>query len=139
MEFLTWHYRKGLQFYVESWSGSLNWVIHYFSLTLLLKTLFSPWKRLIIVDKSAGFNLQQAFQVFSFNLVSRGIGAVVRIILFCVGLVFILFTLLGGISGLLFWIAFPFFGLSAYYKYKGQPKIFVSDIMDKLKLTNKKP
>lgn len=139
MEFLAWHYTQGLQFYIESWAATFNWIIHYFSLALLLKTLFMPWKRLIEVDKTPGFNFEKAFRVFTFNLISRGIGAVVRIILFWTGLILILMAFLAGVSGLIFWTIMPFFGLSVYKKYKGQPKIFVADLMDKIRISNKNP
>jgi len=139
MEFLAWHYTQGLEFYVDSWAATFNWILHYFSLSLLLKTLFMPWKRLIVIDKSPGFNFEKVFQAFTFNLISRGIGAVVRFILFWVGLILVVMTFLGGVSGLVFWTLMPFFGLSVYKKYKGQPKIFVAELMDAIKLTNKDP
>ena len=80
-----------------------------------------------MIDKSPGFNFEKVFQAFTFNLISRGIGAVVRFILFWVGLILVVMTFLGGVSGLVFWTLMPFFGLSVYKKYKGQPKIFVAD------------
>src|SRR3989344_4259004 len=116
MEFLNWFYSKGIDYYFTSWSGSINWVLHYFSLGLLLKTLFSPWKRLIEEDKSPGFNLQKKFEIFTFNLISRGIGAVVRLTMFWVGIVFIIFVCLGGALGFVFWLMLPFFGLPVYSK-----------------------
>ena len=137
MQFLTWHYTKGIDYYLTSWSGSLNWVVHYFSLPLLLKTLFAPWKRLVVVDTSPGFNLQKRFEAFTFNLISRGIGATVRLILFWVGLVFIVMAFLGGSMGFIFWIILPFFGLGVYDKYQRQPKNFVSSLLYKVNLSPK--
>ncbi len=87
MEFLTWHYSRGVDYYLKSWSDSINRVTHYFSFSLLLSTLFSPWKRMIEDDQSQGFNLQKKFEVWTFNMISRGIGSVVRLTLFFVGII----------------------------------------------------
>src|SRR3989344_2720017 len=118
MEFLSWFYSKGVEYYIISWKGTLAYFVHFFSLSLLIKTLFSPWKRLIVVDTSPGFNLQSKFETFMFNLISRGIGAMVRFTLFWVGIILISFVAVGGAIGVFFWLILPFFGLPVYEKYK---------------------
>ena len=133
MEFLAWHYTKGVDYYIKSWISTLNGVSHYFSLSLLVKTLFSPWKRMVVTDKSPGFNFQKKFEAFTFNLISRVVGLVVRLTLIWVGAVFIFFSFLGGASGLIFWLVFPFFGLGVYSKYQRQPANFINDLLFKLK------
>jgi ATP-dependent Clp protease ATP-binding subunit ClpC len=138
MEFLAWHYTSGLRYYIRSWLSSFNWISHYFSPLLLLKTLFSPWKRLIVIDTSPGFNFQKKFEAFTFNLISRGVGAVVRLGLFFAGIVLITFSFLGGAAGLVFWITVPLFGLSIFQRYKRQPVHFVEELVAKLK-SNKDP
>lgn len=139
MEFLSWHYTKGLDYYIKSWSRNLNWILHYFSLSLLLNTLFSPWKKLIVVDTSPGFNLQKKFEVFTFNIISRGIGATVRMILFLSGLVLILVVYLSGFVGLIIWLIFPVFDYGTYIKYKNQPQNFVLGLLDRIKINSKQP
>lgn len=138
MEFLSWHYSKGLDNYIKSWSRALNWTLHYFSLSLLLQTLFAPWKRLIVADTSPGLNLQKKFETFTFNLISRGIGAVVRLILFGSGIVIIFLIYIAGIFGLLIFLVIPVSDYAIYIKFKNQPQNFVRDLLLKIKL-NKKP
>jgi ATP-dependent Clp protease ATP-binding subunit ClpC len=138
-EFLSWFYSKGLDYYLKTWSDSINWVLHYFSLGLLLKTLFSPWKRLIEEDVGPGFDFQRKFEIFTFNLISRGIGAVVRLVLFFVGIVAVVFYCIGGAIGFVFWMALPFFGIPIYDKYKRQPAIFVPELLVKIKTSEKAP
>ena len=133
MEFLSWHYSKGIDYYIDSWLSSLRGTIHYFSPTLFLKTLFSPWKRMIVTDKSPGFNFQKKFEAFTFNMISIGIGALVRFTLLWVGLVFIFFSFFGGAMGLVFWLVFPFFSLGVYSKYKRQPANYIADLLFRLK------
>jgi len=139
MEFLSWYYKEGISYYIQSWLGTVSWVRHYFSLSLLLKTLFAPWKRLLISDTSPGFNLQKKFEVFTFNLISRGIGATVRLILFGTGAVIVLMTILGGAAGLIFWLIFPFFGLPVYKKYKMQTENFIKELIFRVKSNQEEP
>lgn len=133
MQFLSWHYSKGIDYYLNSWTSSLRGVYHYFSPTLLLATLFSPWKRMVVADRSPGFNFQKKFEAFTFNLISRWIGSIVRFTLLWVGLIFILFSFLGGAMGLIFWLIFPFFGLGVYSKFQRQPENYIKNLLIKLK------
>lgn len=139
MNFLSWYYTQGVSYYLDSWSGSINHTLHYFSLGLLLRTLFSPWKKLIEIDKSPGFNLQKKFEIFTFNIISRGIGAVVRMGLFWVGVINVIGIALGGAVGFVFWLIFPFFGYAIFEKYKNQPKNFVENILFKIKSNPQNP
>ena len=137
MEFLTWHYSYGIDYYIKSWLGSILWIRHYFSLSLLLKTLFAPWKRLVETDTSPGFNLQKKFEVFTFNLISRGIGAFVRLTLFGAGIILALMTIFGGAAGFIFWLTLPFFGLPVFEKYKRQKENFMLELMFRIKESHK--
>ncbi len=139
MEFLTWHYSYGFEYYIKSWSSTFDWINHYFSLPLLLKTLFSPWKRLVTEDKSPGFNPSKYFEALTFNLVSRGIGAAVRFSLFWIGIFFIIFAFLGGVVGLFLWVALPFLSLGIYSKYKHQPANYVKNLLFSIKSLNQDP
>jgi ATP-dependent Clp protease ATP-binding subunit ClpC len=111
MEFLAWHYSEGLNLYLKRWYLLMAWIVHYFSLPLLLPTLFYPWKRLVDDEKTPGFNLEVAFRRLTFNLISRCIGAVVRLFLLIFGLLAFFPTFLVGLIGLLFWIILPFIGI----------------------------
>jgi ATP-dependent Clp protease ATP-binding subunit ClpC len=139
MDFLVWYYTKGILYYLDGWRDSIEGVLHYFSLGLLVKTLFDPWKRLIEVDSGAGFDFQKKFEVFSFNMVSRGVGFVVRIILFLTGLIFVAGVLVGGASGLVLWLVFPFFGVGLWRRYMNQPKNYVENLLFKIKSSKENP
>ena len=139
MEFLIWHYSKGLEFYVVSWVAYFDWINHYFSLSLLITTLFAPWKRLVVEDKSPGFNLTRFFENLTFNLISRCIGAIVRLVLFWVGVILIIFTFLGGIIGLGFWIILPPLSLGVYLRQKRQVKNFIEGLAYKIKSSEDAP
>ena len=78
---------------------------NYFSVLLLLKTLFSPWKRDIISLEHLG--LGQKVQVMVMNLVSRLIGAVVRFMTVIVGIVAVILELIIGMGLLAGFIFLP--------------------------------
>ena len=51
---------------------------HFFSALPLFNTLFSPWKRLYSTKKDLGFSFSEWFNRFTFNVISRAIGFVLR-------------------------------------------------------------
>ncbi len=54
---------------------------HFFSVSTLLKTLFSPWKNVNQKKESLGFSINEWANRLSFNLISRFIGAWARLTL----------------------------------------------------------
>jgi len=137
MEFLIWHYSKGLRFYINRWFAYFDWVNHYFSVPLLIKTFFAPWKRLVVTDKSPGFNLGKFIEKVTFNIISRGIGAIVRFSLFWVGLVLIVLIYLLGIAGLVIWLIFPIAGLPIYTHINKQPEHFINRLIISIKSSSR--
>src|SRR3989344_1775634 len=132
MEFLIWHYSDGLKLYFRRWFYALGWVAHYFSLTLLPLSLFSPWKRLIDTDTSVGFNFEREFRQLTFNLISRLIGAVVRIILFVSGLVLIIPVFGIGLIGLTFWLLVPPIGLPYFLLHDPEERRFLTHLINSM-------
>lgn len=111
MGFLSWHYSEGLNSYLRRWYFLMAWVVHYFSLPLLIPTMFSPWKRLTDTEEIVGLNIEKIFEQFTFNVISRGIGAVVRLSLLFFGTLAFIPTFVVGIIGLIFWVSCPFIGI----------------------------
>lgn len=133
MEFLAWHYSEGLSFYANRYLYSLRSIVHYFSLPVLLTSLFSPWKRLVVTKKRAGFDLATYFSDLSFNLVSRFVGAAVRIILFISGVAaYLLFAIFGAI-GFLLWLVIPVFSIGVYQKYRNNPQVIARRLWEEMK------
>lgn len=61
--------------------GIFNYVLFFpylFSVTELIRTLFSPWKGLTDQSKSRGFSFSELGNKLSFNLVSIGMGVMLR-------------------------------------------------------------
>lgn len=133
MDYFSWHYSLGVSFYLQRYFFALKWVIHYFSLSILISTLFAPWKRLLVEDRGLGFNFARSFQVVSFNLISRFIGAIVRVLLFMAGVFVFFFIFLFGMLGLGMWLVIPFLSIPIYSFYKKSPKNLALGIIEKLK------
>ncbi len=128
MFFLAWYYTKGIALYLKRWFYILASINHYFSTFLLIETLFAPWRRLNIVDRRPGFDISRFFTDLTFNLISRGTGAVVRFTLFWVSLFLLITCLILGALGLPFWLLLPPLGLPSYFRYKKRPEIYLKKI-----------
>lgn len=132
MDFLLWHYSAGLGIYLRRWFYYLAYINHYFSLSLLLSSLFSPWKRLLEIDTGPGFNPARYLEQLTFNLISRGLGAIVRSLLFITGVFILAWVFFLGVIGLLIWLAFPPLGMYFYYTRDPGQKRFLKNLTHQL-------
>ena len=89
-------------------------IFGYFSIDLLLKTLFYPWKR-DEVD-TTNLSLDKKFQVWLMNLISRLVGAVVRAMTIFIGLGMTALTFIIGIVAIVGFYLLPL--ISAYLIYQ---------------------
>ncbi len=133
MNFLTWHYTYGLDFYLRRLSFLIRSTIHYYSLPLLVTTLFSPWKRLVDVEKHSSFDITKWLERTSFNAVSRVMGAIARIVLFASGVVSLVFISILGSFGFILWLLIPFLSWGVYQRYKTFPKHKNVEILQRIK------
>lgn len=104
-ELLRWWYGDGLRERVRMIAGRLDGTIDYFSIDLLLKTLFSPFRQ-ISAGKVDG-SLEVQFRAFVDKLFSRVIGAFIRLIILIVGGVTIALQVLLSTVVLLTWLCVP--------------------------------
>lgn len=132
IDFLSWHYTQGIEYYIARFRRILFALFHYFSPILLLTHLFSPWKRLIVNETVPGLALEKRFEAFSFNLVSRFIGAIARFVLCFVSLIVLITASVAGAIGFMIWIVLPFLSWSTYQLYRRQPIHVVQSILQKI-------
>ena len=131
MNYLTWHYRQALGLYLAGWKLQLRKISHFFALPSLLLTLFSPWKRLN-VDTGTGFNIKRFFENFTFNIISRTIGFIVRIFLVIICLIILIFAIIFRLIGFIFFLVFPFLSFPQYYSIKLFEQIQISYLWAKI-------
>lgn len=77
LAFFSWWYGRGWREEVHSLAARVRKVNRSFSVQLLLKTLFSPWRRIMTYP---GASLADHFRAWGDNVVSRAVGFFVRLI-----------------------------------------------------------
>jgi ATP-dependent Clp protease ATP-binding subunit ClpC len=72
-------YKKLILNFFEFWSNIFIFLPYFFSVSQLLRTLFYPWKNLIFKKKEQGFSISRWLEDNFTNLISRIIGATMRL------------------------------------------------------------
>ncbi|HXK32344.1 MAG: hypothetical protein A2Z68_00475 [Candidatus Nealsonbacteria bacterium RBG_13_38_11] len=114
IQWLCWHFFDVPKGILKAWRNFLFFNFNYFSVVLLLKTFFSPWRR-YSWSYGRGFNIQRYIEVFLSNLLSRALGAIVRSFLIVFGLITEIFIISLGLIVFLGWLILPallIFGLA---------------------------
>jgi len=106
IQWLSWQFFEMPGNILKAWKNFLKFNLNYFSIPLLLKTLFSPWRR-YKVSYGRGFDVGRYFEVFLSNLIFRGLGAIMRIFLIFIGLFVEIFLILGGLIIFFGWLILP--------------------------------
>ncbi len=102
--FIQWWYGPGWRDMANRVIGRARQTYAYFSISLLLRTLFQPWRRIM---SPPGGSLQQRVHALADNAVSRGVGFSIRIIALFTAVIMITLTLvLGGLLVIL-WPILP--------------------------------
>lgn len=122
MDYFTWHYLYAQKKLLSVWKNFLVFTLHFFSIKELTRHLFAPWKRLTL-EKGVGFDLEEWFRVFSFNLISRIIGAFARIVIILVGLLVFFFLAFFGPIAWFCWFLMPIITLPLYLVLRKKDKI----------------
>lgn len=105
--FLFWYYSQGIHELLEIWKNFLFFAWRHFSITELLRTLFSPWRRDVSLQSWRGLHPLKTAELLFENLISRFIGAIVRMVVICIGIVSFLGVLVVGIAISFLWISMP--------------------------------
>ncbi|MDD5433337.1 MAG: hypothetical protein PHE77_01615 [Candidatus Pacebacteria bacterium] len=105
-QWLFWHFVESVKNIFLGWKNFLRFNFNYFSVGQLLKSLFSPWKG-DISSYGRGFDAARYFNTFLGNMISRVLGALIRLVLIVLGLVFGLGVFLAGALVLIVWICLP--------------------------------
>src|SRR4030042_4222254 len=103
---IDWYFFEMPKEILKGWKNFLYFNLNYFSIPLLLKTLFSHWKR-YYWTRSRGFSFGEYFNVLVSNLMSRFLGALVRIFLIIIGLILELLIFICGLIVFLGWLLLP--------------------------------
>jgi len=105
-EYLKWHFYEMPKEIQKGWFNYLRFYLNFFSIPILLKTFFSPWKR-YRWSYGRGFSFSRYFEVFISNMATRLIGMVMRTILIIIGLIVDIFILVAGACVYILWWFLP--------------------------------
>jgi len=105
-DYFFWHYFTAFREGLIIWKNSLWFLSQFFSLGLLLRTLFSPWKRMREYY-SRGFDPKQYFEVLIINLIMLFIGFLIRIVTIFAGLLVELTAVIAGTFAFIIWLFLP--------------------------------
>ena len=112
-QYLVWQFYDVPKKLILIWQDLLLFNLNYFSIILLLKTLFFPWRRYKWFYEK-GFDIRKHFETFFSNLISRVLGFIVRSLLIIIGLVFEIVIFFFGFIVLFSWLFLPFILISGF-------------------------
>jgi hypothetical protein len=107
LSYLGWHYTLALQDLAGIYRNILRFVYHFFSLPVLVRTIFAPWRRLGEAYPSGMLDISGKLAAFFINSMMRLVGAIIRLWMILFGsLVWLLAAILGLVTFVL-WLVLP--------------------------------
>jgi hypothetical protein len=116
LTWLVWQFYEVPLFLLKAWKNYLAYAESSFSILLLVKTFFSPWRR-YNWEYPKHVDVYQFFLALTSNIFSRFLGAIMRSVLIVVGALFYCATALIGLLILVAWILLPFLVLAGIYSF----------------------
>lgn len=99
-----WWYGQGWLRVIRDFPVNLQRVLHIFSVPILLRTLWAPWRRIITYP---GASIDAKLRALGDNLVSRFIGFTVRMLVLVAATLIALLVTVWGIVCILAWPFIP--------------------------------
>ncbi|PID30116.1 hypothetical protein CR983_03180 [Candidatus Saccharibacteria bacterium] len=102
---LGWWYGAGWVQAGRAVRARIASMVDYFSIDLLLKTLFAPFRQISAGRVNGPLPVQ--LRAFADRLLSRVIGAIVRTLVMCIGVIAITLVCVAGLVYLVLWALVP--------------------------------
>jgi hypothetical protein len=104
LAFFSWWYGRGWNDTAHSMGRRIDALHRAFSVRLLLKTLFSPWRRIIT---NPGASMEEHVKALGDNIVSRFIGFFVRLLVLIGALIATILVILLTVIEVIAWPLLP--------------------------------
>ena len=103
---IFWHFFEVPKEILRIWKNFLLFNLNYFSIPLLLKTFFSPWRK-YREYYNKGFDVGKFLETIFANIIYCTLGAMMRSFLIVIGLFSEVFIFLAGLIIFFGWIILP--------------------------------
>ena len=103
---VTWWYRRGFLMEVRLAGDRLEALYDYFSIDLLLRTLFAPFRQISATKVNGPLAVQ--LSAFVDRLFSRMIGFIVRVVMIFAGSITLFIASLIAVIRIILWLVVPF-------------------------------
>ena len=114
LQWFVWYFFEMPREILRGWKNFLRFCLNYFSMFLLIKTFFSPWRQ-YKWSYGRGFDIKVYFEAFASNLISRILGAILRFFLILIWLSIEIFIFFSGFIIFLGWLVLPIFLFFGFY------------------------
>lgn len=108
LAWVTWWYGKGWANTVANLRSMVTGISRLFSVPILLRTLFAPWKRIISYP---GASLDAKLRALIDNLISRAVGFIVRTLVLLTALIMEALASCLGVLWIVIWPCIPLLGV----------------------------
>lgn len=105
-QWIFWQFFDVPKSILTAWRNFLKFGLNYFSIPLLLKTLFSHWRRYRWLYPK-GLDFGKYLEAFFSNLISRILGLIMRSILIIIGISAEIFIVFIGAAIFIGWLTLP--------------------------------
>ena len=113
VQMFGWWYGQGWKMALRSIGNAVGGISKLFSVPILARTLFAPWKRIVTYP---GASLEAKLRAYGDNIVSRAVGFVVRFLVLLTALVLTLLTLVFGVVFCVIWPLLPLLAVALIAK-----------------------
>ena len=105
VDITSWWYGNGFIRRISIAKANFRKTLDFFSIQILLKTLFKPYKQISADESSNSINM--FFQVFFDKLISRIVGLFARTFMIVMGIIVIIFQSILSCLTIIIWLIIP--------------------------------
>lgn len=86
-DYFIWLYSGGVKEYFRAWANLQWFLFHFFSVDIMVRTLFVPWHRMR-EQGGRGLDIEGMFARFAVNSILRIVGVIIRVSLIISAVIF---------------------------------------------------
>jgi len=105
--YLIWHYGRAIADLTHIYGNLIRFTFNFFSLTILLRSYFSPWRRMGESYPERSMEITAYLSVFTVNMIMRCVGIFMRTIIIIIGLMATILVIVSYPLILLTWLILP--------------------------------